>query len=94
MNGGDDGGRARDVARLRNEAPRNWFLRGSVALVLVLVVCAWAFGGFEWGDALAPRRVANLSRFLHDVVPYPARTADRQHETLGGWTTDLRGRRG
>ena len=42
----------------------------------------------------APKRVNNLVRFLHEVVPYPLRTANPRDGTLAQWTANLLGRRG
>ena len=64
-----DAARAAEVKRLRRSAPRNGFLRVSVALMLAVVAASWAFGGFDLADALSSRRLANLSRFLGDVRP-------------------------
>jgi phosphonate transport system permease protein len=61
------------VGRLRKERHRNAFLRFSCAGMVLLIIASWTFGGFDWGEALSPRRLANLSRFLDEARPYPIR---------------------
>jgi phosphonate transport system permease protein len=94
MTGAASMDRSAEVARLRKERGRDSFLRASGALVFLLVACSWGFGGLEWRDAVTPRRMNNLVRFLHEVVPYPVRTADPADGTLGQWAADLLRRRG
>ena len=90
----DDAARAGEVARLRKGRRRNGFLRGSFLLVVLLVACSWALGDFTPYDALNPRRLSNLSRFLHDVVPYPLRSANPEAGAAREWAGDLMSRRG
>lgn len=89
-----DPSRAHEVARLRKERGRNRFLRATFVLVVLLVVCSWAFGNFSPSDAFTPRRLTNLSRFVNDVVPYPLRSADPQPVAGRRWFTDLMKSRG
>ena len=89
-----DTARAAEVARLRKNRSRSAFLRASTMVVVVVVSVSWLLGGFDPGDALTSRRVTNLSRFLHEVVPYPLRTADRAPGGAWGWAGDLLARRG
>jgi len=62
-----------DIDTLWRERPRSRVLRVAVLLAVVLVACAWLFGGFEGADLLSHRRLANLERFLHEIVPQSLR---------------------
>ena len=65
--------REQTVDRLRSARPRSRFVVASLWAAFGLVAGAWLFGGFGLGDLLAPRRLENLSRFLGEIVPQPAR---------------------
>ena len=80
--------------RLRIERSRSAFLRVSAAAVVLLVAGSWLRSDFSPRDALTPRRVANLSRFLHEVVPYPLRATDAGAGAGWSWAADLLAARG
>lgn len=75
-------GNARDAAVqvLWRDRPRNWFLRISVVVLLLLVAVAWTQIE-EWLE-FSPRRLANVQRFLHEATPGPLRDGNF---TLTGW---------
>ena len=70
----NDAGRTAEVARLRRTRRRDWFLRGSAAVVVLIIAWSWLFGGFSLSEPLSQRRLANLSRFLGELRPDAVRT--------------------
>jgi phosphonate transport system permease protein len=65
-----DEARLADVVNLRRMRPKSWLLRASAAAVALLVIWSWWVGGFSASEMLAPRRLANLSRFVDEVRPH------------------------
>jgi phosphonate transport system permease protein len=65
---------ALDIAALQREKPRSRLVRWSLVLLALLVAWAWLGGEIDVADALAPRRLENLRRFLSvDIQPYDLR---------------------
>jgi phosphonate transport system permease protein len=65
-------GRDLELKQLRRERPRSRLPGGSLLILGVLALYAWFFSGeFQASDLFAERRLANASRFLAQVRPYP-----------------------
>ncbi|MCB1163634.1 ABC transporter permease subunit [bacterium] len=83
--------RVRALWRGRERSP---FLRWSGIALLALIAGSWIGGGFSAQGFLAPRRVENLHRFLHELRPYPLQETDWDSGVALRWTLDLLGSRG
>jgi len=81
--------RERTIRSLRRQRPRSRFLRASGLAAAALVVVAWVEGGFLDDLVLPSRRLANLHRFLQDLVPYPVRTGGGNWHTAADWAAGL-----
>jgi phosphonate transport system permease protein len=68
-------------------------LRASGVAVVLLVATSWALGGFSVSEALSPRRLDNLRRFIQEVQPYPLRVGGTP-ASAWRWASDLLGRKG
>lgn len=82
------------VERLWRERPRDAFVRASIWAGFGLIVLAYAFGDFDWGDLLSPRRQANLARFLTEVRPFPLQGVDWDWGVAWSWAQELFADRG
>ena len=60
-----------EVRRLRHQRPRDPFVRWSVVVLVALVAYGWISGEFGFAEFASDRRLANLRRFLGELVPYP-----------------------
>lgn len=60
-----------EVHRLWRQRPRSRFARLSLLALAALGAFSWIAGDFSWSDLAAPRRLANLERFLGELRPYP-----------------------
>jgi phosphonate transport system permease protein len=83
-----------EVRRLWRERPRSRFARLSLAALLALGVYAWLAGDFSWSDLVAPRRRANLERFLGELRPYPLQGRPFAAGVALAWAGDLLERTG
>lgn len=73
------------IATLWAARGRSWFLRGSVALLLLCVTAGWLVED-QWGAGVSwEQRMQNLGRFTSEVIPYPVREADGDWGEFGGW---------
>ena len=63
--------REQRVAALRQLRPRDWFLRGSAAVMLGLLLWSWLAGGSLTGRLSAERRWINFQNFIGELVPSP-----------------------
>lgn len=77
------------IDRLHRQRPRDRFLRLSAVAALALIAASWLLGGLLTGDAFAARRLANLRRFMGEVVPYPLQSEPWSWRVLGQWASDL-----
>ena len=78
----------KEVENLRRTRPRDWFLRWSMGLLLVLIVGSWLHSDFRWTGGELAKRWENSQRFLGEVQPAPLRDG----EGLAGlvrWAVDL-----
>ncbi len=63
--------RDRAIDALHATRPRSSFLRGSATALVVLAAVSWATGEFSLAETFSARRLENLHRFLHEIVPHP-----------------------
>ena len=59
------------IDQLYRRRPRNRCLRYSVCTILAVVALSWLLGDFFTAEVFNGRRLQNLQRFLHELVPYP-----------------------
>lgn len=78
-----NGRRDQEIRRLRSQRPRDRFVRTSLASGALLMLGAWGFGGFDWGDLLTSRRLENLARFGRELRPHPL--ADQSWDWSVAW---------
>jgi phosphonate transport system permease protein len=77
------------VDLLYRDRPRSRFLRLSALVALVLSGGSWLFGGLFAGDPWGPRRLANLQRFLGELVPYPLQDEPWSWAEAAAWAGEL-----
>jgi phosphonate transport system permease protein len=77
------------LARLHRERPRSPFIRASIAAGAALVIASWLTLDVSLPDLLSERRLANLRRFLGELVPYPLRGAGFDPIGLATWAGEL-----
>lgn len=63
--------RQAEIRRLWRQRPRSLLALWSAIATAVLVVLSWGWGGLGAGDLFTHRRLANLQRFLGEVMPFP-----------------------
>jgi phosphonate transport system permease protein len=78
-----------EVRRLRHQRSRDAFVRWSVVLLLALVAHGWLSGEFGLADFVSDRRLANLRRFLGELVPYPLQGRPWDFAVAGAWADAL-----
>lgn len=59
------------IEQLYQQRPRNRIGRYSAYLMLAIIALSWILGDFFTADTFNQRRLENLQRFLHELVPYP-----------------------
>ena len=59
------------LRHLRSQRPRSRFAHWSALLLLIVMIGSWWVGDFQVEDFLSERRLQNLTRFLHELIPYP-----------------------
>ena len=74
---------------LRRARPRSRLLRGSLAALASLVAYSWLSGDLDLRGLLTERRLANLERFLAEIVPFPLREGESGMGALGSWAGTL-----
>ncbi|MDA8020177.1 MAG: ABC transporter permease subunit [Thermoanaerobaculia bacterium] len=89
-------GRAEAVHRLHAARPRSRFARWSGIAFVGLVAVAWTSPALRPGDFLSPRRLANLRRFLGELVPYPLQQGEGENaaRVAVAWSLDMLGDKG
>lgn len=70
------------IAELKRAKPRDWFLRGSAIIVLLLVVWAWLSSGPLLGRLSAERRWFNLKNFVGELVPTPVQESGNWFDSI------------
>jgi phosphonate transport system permease protein len=76
----------RDLARRRS---RITVPKISLAALTALAAASWWLGDFNPAAMLTPRRLANVRRFLGEVVPYPLQDSGFDAGVLYAWMRDL-----
>jgi phosphonate transport system permease protein len=59
------------IDQLYRQRPRNRYLRYSACAMLAVVALSWLLGDFLTAEVFNGRRLQNLQRFLHELIPYP-----------------------
>lgn len=73
--------------QLWQERPRNRFRRNSLITMATLTIVVFATGGFALD--LSARRLANLERFLHEIIPFPLQDEPFEFGVAWDWAVDL-----
>ena len=76
------------VDALWHERPRDWFVRGSLAVIGSLMLVSWFVGNFDWLDLVSERRQANLNRFLEEMRPFPLQGVEWDWGVALAWGTE------
>ncbi len=85
VEGGRERGAARaedDVAVLKKKRSRSWFLRLSGLAALLLVTVCWLSEERWTSDLPKEQRAENLTRFFHEIVPYPVQQSGNWADAL------------
>lgn len=64
------------LRHLRSQRPSSRFVHWSALLMLMVMMGSWWVGDFQVEDFLSERRLQNLTRFLHELIPYPLQERD------------------
>ncbi len=67
---------------------RGRFLKVSLTLISTGIATAWLLGGFGFTGFLSARRLANVTRFLHEALPYPLQEGEPV-AAIVPWAWDL-----
>ncbi|MEM7050074.1 MAG: ABC transporter permease subunit [Acidobacteriota bacterium] len=78
-----------EIRRLHRQRPRSLLLRISGLALAALTALAWIVGDFSLGAFLAPRRRANLERFLGELVPHPLQGRDFDLGLAASWVGEM-----
>jgi len=78
------------LEELRRRRPRSRLLRGSLAVLLGLVVYSWLAGDIDVRGLFDERRLENLRRFVTiDIVPFPLREQGFDLGVFRDWTAGV-----
>ncbi|MCP5111941.1 MAG: hypothetical protein GY953_14020, partial [bacterium] len=77
------------ITKLHRERPRDRFVRCSLWIAVVSLVAAWLLGDFAPTELFSERRLANLSRFLGEIRPYPLQGEAWDWAVFWTWARDL-----
>jgi phosphonate transport system permease protein len=80
--------RAARVAVLRQQRKPDWFLRGSVVVMLGLLLVSWLAGGSLMGRLSAQRRWLNFQNFVAELVPRPVQKSGNWLDAIP-WAWEL-----
>lgn len=78
-----------EIQRLYRQRPHSRFAYWSGVFLLALMIGSWFIGDFHIGDFLSERRIANLSRFMSELVPYSLQGQPFSWRETLGWAGDL-----
>lgn len=81
--------REAEVRRLARARARDPFILCSVLLLAGIVLYAWLAGGFSIADLTSPRRLENVQRFVHELVPFPLQSQPWDWRIAFGWFADI-----
>lgn len=88
------GGNIAPLATLWKARGRSWFLRASVAFLLLGVTAGWLVED-QWGAGVSwEQRMKNLDRFTDEIVPHPVREAGGDWGEFGVWFMERMTERG
>jgi phosphonate transport system permease protein len=82
------------IADLRKNRPRDYAARFSLGLLFVLGIGSWWAGDFGVTELASARRLANLTRFAGELIPYPLQDTAFEAGVLLDWTGTLLRTRG
>lgn len=82
------------IDRLYRRRPRSRFLRWSLGLLAAILLGSWWLGEFHLDALLSARRLANLSRFLGELRPFPLQDEDFDLAVAFGWARGVMADRG
>ncbi len=82
------------LRHLRSQRPRSRFAHWSALLLLIIMVGSWWVGDFQVENFLSERRLQNLSRFLHELIPYPLQGRDFDFGIAWEWAGDVLAQKG
>ncbi len=82
------------LRHLRSQRPRSRFAHWSALLLLIVMIGSWWVGDFQVENFLSERRLQNLNRFLHELIPYPLQGRDFDFGIAWGWAADVLARKG
>ncbi len=86
--------RDREILLLYRRRPRSPFARWSAVLLAALAAYSWLSGEFRPGELLSQRRLANLERFLGELVPYPLQGREFDLGVAARWAGEVLETRG
>ncbi len=90
----EDKGRSQEVQLLLAERPRNRFVRGSLYLLLALIMVSWTFGDLQVDELFSTHRLRNLNRFLSEVRPFPLHGKEWDWGVALSWAQEIFKREG
>jgi phosphonate transport system permease protein len=79
------------IADLRRRRPVQRLLRVACGALSLLTVWAWLGGTFDFSDFGTERSARNVTRFLHDVRPYPLQDGGWNAGTYVAWLRETLG---
>ncbi len=82
------------LRHLRSQRPRSRFARWSALLLLTVMLGSWWVGDFQVENFLSERRLQNLNRFLHELIPYPLQGRDFDFGIALEWAADILAQKG
>ncbi len=83
-----------EIRELYRQRPRSRFLRWSSAALAVLAIASWFSGELGTDDLFSARRLANLERFVGELVPYPLQGEAFDAGVAFRWARDLMAEKG
>ncbi len=82
------------LRHLRNQRPRSRFAHWSALLLLIVMIGSWWVGDFQVENFLSERRLQNMNRFLHELIPYPLQGKEFDFGIAWDWAADVLARKG
>jgi phosphonate transport system permease protein len=70
-------------------APREFYVRGSFWVIVVIVLWAWLTGGFGLEESQSARRLTNIQRFFEEIRPWPLQQGNGDVRAVIGWAQSL-----
>jgi len=82
------------LRHLRSQRPRSRFAHWSALLLLIVMIGSWWVGDFQVENFLSERRLQNMNRFLHELIPYPLQGREFDFGIAWDWAADVLARKG